>query len=217
MYDKRAIWVVVGLASAAVLAGCASSKEGTGTFAGGPVAPTTAPSSATPTQTPTQMPTDAPSSSAEPSVAPTTTEPTSTYDPSNRTHGNVGIEDDGAICSLISAADLQKIFGEKPHLFPDSTGPSCTYKNANGDQIIIGEYYNLVPSEQAKEDFEKEGNKPTTIAGHPAIIGGSGDLYVAETNDINAEGTLEALITNPDVTTKISEQLMEKLLPIYGH
>jgi predicted small secreted protein len=215
MYDKRAIWVVVGLATAAVLAGCASTKEGAGTFAGGPVAPTTASSSDIPTQPPT--PTDSPSTSTEPSVAPTTDEPTSTYDPSNRTHGNVGIEDDGAICSLISAADLKQIFGETPHLFPDSTGPSCTYKNANGDQIIIGEYYNLVPSEQAKEDYEKESNKPTTIAGHPAIIGGSGDIYVAETKDINAQGTLEALITDPDVTTKISEKLLEKIVPIYAH
>lgn len=217
MYDKRAIWVVVGLATAAVLAGCASTKEGTGTFAGGPVAPTTAPSSGTPSQVPTQTPTEGPSSSAEPSVEPTTDEPTSTYDPTNRTHGNVGIEDDGAICQLISAADLKQIFGETPHLFPDSIGPSCTYKNANGDQIIIGEYYNLIPSEQAKDDFEKEGNKPSTIGGHPAIIGGSGDIYLAETKDIDAEGTLEALITNPDVTSKIAEKLLAKVLPIYAH
>lgn len=228
MYDKRAIWAIAGLASIAVLAGCASTKEGTGTFAGGPVAPTTASSSATPTQTPPPTqgpPTETPSTGDEPSVIPTTEPPdTSTAD---RTSGNVDIEDDGAICELISDSQLQKIFGEKPRLFPDSSGPGCTYKNADGDQIIIDEYANLVPSQQVADDkkykSEPYTEKALTIGGRPAKIlldngdFGDGYIYVSETSSFESEGVVEALVNNDPKLQSISKSLLALVVPKYAH
>src|SRR5882757_7001068 len=188
MYDKRAILAVAGLASAALIAGCATSKEGTGTFAGAVVGP---PSSSAPTQSaPT---TSAPPSedSTSPTAAPpiesseVPTEPPATSAAPSRS-GNVDLQDDGAICQLISDADLQQIFGQKPRLFPSSDGPGCTYKNADGDQIILGEY-SFVPSEQVADDkkYKKDVRVvKTTIGGRPAQIlmenndYGSGYIYV---------------------------------------
>jgi hypothetical protein len=229
MYDKRAILAVAGLASAALLAGCATSKEGAGTFAGAVVGP---PSSSAPTQpTPTGLPSDdSPSPTAttppiESSEVPTEP-PATTEDPSTRRSGNVDLEDDGAICELISDADLQKIFGQKPRLFPDSGGPSCTYKNADGDQIILGEYYNLVPSEQIAEDKKyKTGARviKTTIGGRPAQIlmensdYGTGYIYVAETKNFAAEGVVEALVNNDPKLQRIAKALLAKVVPKYAH
>lgn len=223
MYDKRATWVVAGLASVAVLAGCASTKEGNGSFAGGPVGPTSASSSPTPTQQPT--PTATPSSSAEPSVVPTTP-PQQDTPTADRTVGNVDIEDDGAICQLISPAQLQQIFGEKPRLFPDSGGPGCTYKNANGDQIIIDEYANLVASEQLAEDKKYKTEpytiKSTTIGGRPAKIlldsgdFGDGYIYVSETSNFAADGVVEALVNNDPNLQRISKALLALVVPKYA-
>lgn len=227
MYDKRAIWAVAGLATVAVLAGCASTKAGSGTFAGGPVAPTTASSSATPTQTPTQMPlpTDSPSTSDEPSVIPTTEPPaTSTGSGSD---SNVNLQDDGVICELVSDAQLQQIFGQKPRLFPDSGGPGCTYKNADGDQIIISEYSNLVPSQQVDEDKKYKSQpyteKSLTIGGRPAKIlldngdFGNGYIYVSETTSFASEGVVEALVNNNPKLQQISKSLLALIVPKYAH
>lgn len=220
MYDKRAIWAVTGLATVAVLAGCASTKEGTGSFAGGSVAPTTAASSGTPTQTPTGMPTTEPPTSAEPSVVPTTAPPPTAA-------GNVNLSDDGAICQLFTDAQLQQIWGQKPRLFPDSGGPGCTFKNADGDQVIIDEFDNLVPSQQLDEDKKGQASpysvKSLTIGGRPAKIlldsgdFGDGYIYVAETTNFNGEGVVEALVSNDPKLQQISKSLLAIVVPKYAH
>jgi len=154
------------------------------------------------------------------------TEPPATSAAPSRS-GNVDLHDDGAICQLISDADLQQIFGEKPRLFPSSDGPSCTYKNADGDQIILSEYDNLPPSEQIAEDKKYATDATvtkTTIGGRPAEIltdkadYGQGNWYVAETKDFTtAEGEITVITTKDPKLQRIAKGLLAKIVPQYAH
>src|SRR5882757_1784928 len=228
MYDKRAILAVAGLASAALIAGCATSKEGTGTFAGAVVGPPSS-SAATQSAPTTSAPPseDSPSPTAAPPIesSEVPTEPPATSAAPSRS-GNVDLQDDGAICQLNSDADLQQIFGQKPRLFPSSDGPSCTYKNADGDQIILSEYAPLAPSEQIAEDrkYNKDATvTKTTIGGRPAEIltdkadYGQENWYVAETKDFTADGWITVITTKDPTLQRITKALLAKIVPKYAH
>lgn len=233
MYDKRGSFVLAGLAACAVLAGCATKTEGAATFAG-PSAATSSkvpstPSSAmpsgssTPTASASDEPSDVPSSSAPSSSVPTQA-PMSEGAPTGRTSGKVNLDDDGAICELISPAQLKSIWHTTPRTFPDSSGPGCTYKDADGNQIIISEYDNLVPSEMAKQDkLDDQKEIKTTVAGHPALVTlstnsyGQGDWYVSESKDLDADGVVGAILSSDPTLQKDAKAMLELVVPKYAH
>jgi hypothetical protein len=233
MYDKRRYFALASLAACAVLAGCASTTAGTASFAGPKASAPTLPSGL-PTGGSSSVPTapSGSSSSDEPSSVPTSDVPTTEAPtdnppagPTTRTSGKVNLEDDGAICQLISAADLKKIWGQAPRTFPDSSGPSCTYKNADGDQIIIGEYASSSSSEQVSGDLKGSGAKKvtTTVGGRPAVIlldksdYGDGYWYVSETKDFNAPGAIMAYVDKDPRLQKIAKAMLAKIVPKYAH
>jgi hypothetical protein len=212
-----------------VLAGCATKTGGTASFAGPSVSrpskvPSSAsssavPSSAAPTASPSDEPSDVPSSEVPSSQA-----PMSEGAPSSRTSGKVNLDDDGAICELITPAQLQKIWHQTPRTFPDSAGPGCTYKDADGNQIIISEYDNLVPSEMAKEDKLDDQKEVTTkVAGHPALVTlsensyGQGDWYVSEGKDVDSEGVVGAILSSDPTLQKDAKAMLELVVPKYAH
>ncbi|HEX3813681.1 MAG TPA: hypothetical protein VHX59_12635 [Mycobacteriales bacterium] len=230
MYDKRRYFAVAGLAACAVLAGCASKTEGTASFAG-PNAPSSVPNlpSTLPSGTASSIPATpsaSPSSSVESSEVPATSDaPPPEPGPTAKHSGSVDLEEDGVICDLISAKDLKKIWGQAPRVFPSSSGPGCTYKNADGDQIIINELDNLVPNEEVSSDLKyKDGAKKTTtsVGGRPAVIlmqpgdFGDGYWYVSETKSLDNEGLITGLLSNDPHLQKIVKGMLEKIVPKYA-
>jgi hypothetical protein len=212
-----------------VLTGCATKTEGTATFAGPSVSTpskvpssgssSAVPSSSAPTAGPSDEPSDVPSSEV-----PSTQAPMSEGAPTSRTSGKVNLDDDGAICELISPAQLQKIWHQTPRTFPDSSGPGCTYKDADGNQIIISEYDNLVPSQMAKEDkLDDQKEVKTTVAGHPALVTlsensfGQGDWYVSEGHDLNADGVVGAILSSDPTLQKEAKAMLTLVVPKYAH
>jgi hypothetical protein len=230
MYDKRGSFVLAGLAACALLAGCATKTEGTASFAGPAVStpskvPSTNPSgqpsgSSVPTSSASDEPSDVPSSDAPSSEAPSSDEPSD----EPQSPSDPKLEEDGAICDLISTAQLKTIWHQTPRLFPDSAGPGCTYKDADGNQIILSEYDNLVPSEMAKEDkLDDQKEVKTTVAGHPALVTlsqdsfGQGDWYVSESHDLNADGVVGAILSSDPTLQKEAKAMLELIVPKYAH
>ncbi len=229
MYDKRGTFVLAGLAACAVLAGCASKTEGTATFAGPSVSKSSTvpssdtpsssavPSSSAPTASASDEPSDVPSSEVPSSEAPSSEAPSSSG-------GDTSLQDDGAICELISPAQLKKIWHQTPRTFPDSSGPGCTYKDADGNQIIISQYDNLVPNKMASEDkMDDQKLIKTTVAGHPAIVTlssnsfGQGDWYVSQSHDLNADGVVGAILSSDPTLQKEAKAMLEIVVPKYAH
>lgn len=193
----------------AAATGCGTAVAGAGTFVAGP-SPSSGPSGGgIDTSHPSASALPSASASASPSSVPTASPSAgSTPTPSAGASGDLP---NGAICTMVSPADLRQIFGTTPQAKRSTFGAGCTFSGA-GVFVIVDEFSTFTVAEQKSENNGRD----TTVSGHPAAVLDGGDIVVAEGRSATGEGVLKAYTDTDATSQRIGRALLEKVLPHFA-
>jgi hypothetical protein len=188
MSARRGLLCLAALASAVVVAGCATTVAGNGSLAADVQAPTTDDATDTPTG----------------SASETTTPPDS--------GGNDPKATGNKVCSLFTAEELRNLFGEPVTAKGDGGDRGCDFETAGNGGVMVNIYDYLNMKEESARD---KGGKSLTVAGKPAYQGRR-EIMVARTSDPAAPGLIIAsnlFFDDEAKGNRISLQLLEKIVP----
>ncbi len=206
MTHRRKLLAAAALVIAAAT-GCGSAVAGAGTFVAGP-SPSNGPTGGG-IDTSHPSASASPSTSASPSPVPSASPSAgSTPTPSAGASGDLP---DGAICTMVSPADLRQIFGTTPQAKRSTFGAGCTFSGA-GVFVIVDEFSTFTVAEQKSENHGQD----TTVSGHPAAVLDGGDIVVAEGRSATGEGVLKAYTDTDATSQRIGRALLEKVLPHFA-
>ncbi len=188
----------------AAATGCGSAVAGAGTFVAGP-SPSVGPSGG-------GIDTSHPSASTVPSPSPTASPtPSGGSTPTPSPSGSAVSTSHGAICAMVSPADLRQIFGTTPQTKRSTFGAGCTF-SAGGVFVIVDEFSTFTVAQQKAENRGRD----TTLAGHPAAILDGGDIVVAEGRSATGEGVVKAYTDTDAASQRIGRALLVKVLPHFA-
>lgn len=195
MSARRGLHCLAALASAVVVAGCATTVSGHGSIAAGVQAPITSDSTDEPTEAPTATSTS-----------------DSTADSTSGSGGNNPATSDSKVCSLFTKSELEKLFGAPVTVKSDVDDRSCDFETASNGSVMVNiyDYLNL------KEESAREpGGKAITVAGRPAYQG-KREIMVARSSDPAAGGLIIAsnlFFDNEAKGNTIALALLNKIVP----
>ncbi len=183
--------------------GCGSAVAGAGTFVAGPT-PSAGPSGG-------GIDTSLPSASTGPSPSPSAPSPSTGSTTTPSPSGSADTTSNGAICTMVSPADLRQIFGTIPRTKRSTFGAGCTF-SSGGVFVIVDEFSTFTVAQQKAENSGRD----TTISGHPAATLDGGDIVVAEGRSATEEGVVKAYTDTDATSQRIGRALLVKVLPHYA-
>ncbi|HVQ91690.1 MAG TPA: hypothetical protein VMU51_11695 [Mycobacteriales bacterium] len=192
MVARRVLAFLAALFAAALVAGCAKTVSGQGSFAEGQGGTTTSPTSSD--DSPSESPSESSSESESPSES-----------------SSSGGDDTNEVCSALDKSEVEKQLGSSVTL-KQSQSTGCQITASNGKSLIVAVFDFLTLSEYKKGQF-----KNLQVGGHPAIKTDSNIIYVARSSDPAAEGLLAAYFSGLGTGgDSIASSLLAQLLKKYA-
>jgi hypothetical protein len=195
MVARRVVAFFAALFAAALVAGCAKTVSGQGTYAeGSSVQPTST------DDTSTDGPTDEPSTGS--------TDSSSSSDDGGSSGGD---DDTNAVCSALDKGEVERLLGSSVTL-KQSQSTGCQITASNGKSLIVAVFDFLTLAEYKKGQYSD-----LRVGGHPAIRTDSNIIYVARSADPAAEGLLAAYYSGLGGSgDNIASSLLAELLKKYA-
>ena len=190
MVARRTLTFLAAALVAALVAGCAQTVSGRGTYAGGPIG--TVPSGSS-------SPTETPSESAGPTATASSPSSSSSGDASNQ------------VCAALDRGATEQLFGASVTL-KKSQSSGCQISASNGKSMIVAVFDYLTLSEYKKGTY-----KDIKVDGHPAVNTDSNIIYVARSMKPDDDGLLAAYFSGLDTDgTRIASSVLSQLLTTFS-